>query len=148
MANTQSNVPTASAKELVEKAFDRLNHSGLRVPVLTNILIHSGSNGSLMVHFDIYGDVCQYKDSEGYWCILKNVYMEFSIDAFSGGVFPIDSEAHTNNIKDVNTRIELRLTYIIYKFMRAKVTNNLTQVKDKFSKYAQLVSCRVEYLED
>ena len=146
MTNIHSSVPMASAKELVERALNRLgSSSSLKVPVTNVILVTCTSEGTLTVNFDTDVD---YKDSEGYWGSLKSVYMEFFIDAFYGDVLPIDTEAHINNIKDVNTRIELRLAYIVYQLIRAKIKDKVTQVKDKYGKYAQLLSCRVEYLSD
>ena len=145
MADKHSTVPTASAKELVEKALDRLNNSSLKVPATNVTIVAYASRESLAVSFDT--DV-SYKDSDGYWCSLKSVYMEFFIDAFYGDVLSIDNEAHINNIKDVNTRIELRLVYIVYQLIRAKIKDKVTQVKDKFGKYAQILSGRIRYLED
>lgn len=145
MANTHSTVPTASAKELVERALNRLNNSSLKVPVTNVILVTCTPDGACKVSFDT--DV-KYKDSDGYWCSLKSIFIEFFIDAFYGDVLPIDNEAHINNIKDVNTRIELRLAYIVYQLIRAKIKDRLTQVKDKYGKYAQLLSSRVKYLSD
>ena len=145
MVNTHSNVPTASAKELVEKALNRLGRSSLKIPVTNIIVVTCTSDGTLTVSFDT--DI-RYEDSDWYWGNLKSVYMEFFIDAFYGDVLPIDNEAHINNIKDVNTRIELRLAYIVYQLIRAKIKDKLTQVKDKYGKYAQILSSRVKYLED
>jgi len=146
MADTHSTVPTASAKELVKKALNRLgSSSSLKVPVTNVIIVTCTPDGTLTVNFDTN---IRYEDSEWYWGDLKSVYMEFFIDAFYGDVLPIDNEAHINNIKDVNTRIELRLTYIVYQLIRAKIKDKLTQVKDKYGKYAQLLSCRVKYPSD